>query len=210
MNSIQIFIADDHALLRSGLRLLLESQFDMHVVGEAADGTTAVRAIADLQPDVVVLDLSMPGPGGTQTIEEIRATAPGCRVLMLTMHDNGAYADACLRAGAAGYVVKTAVDTDLIVAIRAVHGGRNYLHADARVDRSGDQDRERLSARERQVLSLLARGHTSREIATAIGVGVKTVETYRARLRVKLGATTRAELVEAAHVLSSSADDEPS
>ncbi len=197
---IRVLIADDHAVLRSGLRMLLEAQHDMMVVGEAGDGSEAVRKVGDLRPDVALMDLSMPGPPSGEAIRQVLRACPSTRVLVLTMHDDAAYVTAALAAGAAGYVVKKVADTELLSAIRAVHAGRSIVDltnasgpspgaAPGRVEPPKD-----LSRREREVLRLLAQGHSNQQIADQIGVSVKTVETYRTRLRQKLGLKGRAEL----------------
>jgi DNA-binding NarL/FixJ family response regulator len=205
MTRIRILLADDHAVLRAGLRALIASQPDMDVVGEAGDGEEAVRKAVALRPDVAIVDITMPGPGGIKTIERIRRAAPATRVLVLTMHDAPAYLRAALAAGAVGYVVKRAADSELIAAIRDVHRGRTVLDASlaTQVVQSGVRRRPAaggpaaspLSPREREVLELVAQGYTNQQIADRFGLSVKTVETYRARLVEKLGLQSRAELV---------------
>jgi DNA-binding NarL/FixJ family response regulator len=205
MARIRILLADDHAVLRSGLRMLIGSQRDLEVVGEASDGDEAVRKAAVLRPDVALVDITMPGSGGIKAIERIRQAAPATRVLVLTMHDVPAYLRAALAAGATGYVVKRAADSDLLAAIRDVHRGRTVLDPalSARVVQGGVRRRgpasptatALLSQREREVLELVAQGYTNQQIADHLGLSVKTVETYRARLVEKLGLQSRAELV---------------
>ncbi|MGH7264634.1 MAG: response regulator transcription factor [Candidatus Rokuibacteriota bacterium] len=201
---IRILVADDHAVLRAGLRMLIGAQADMEVVGEAADGDAAVAAAVDAQPDVALIDITMPGGGGVRAIERIRDACPGTRVLVLTMHDLPAYLRLALAAGAAGYVVKRAADADLLSAIRAVHQGRTVVDPTlaARLIRirlrgraPGAAPASPLSPRERDVLELVAQGYTNQQIAGRFGVSVKTVETHRARLTEKLGLRSRAELV---------------
>lgn len=208
---VRLLIADDHAVLRSGLRLLLGTQRDMKVVGEAADGPDAARKAGELHPDVVLLDLSMPGPPSGDTIREVLRQSPASRVLVLTMHDDLAYRYAALAAGAAGYVVKKVADTELLSAIRAVHGGRMFVDRTRIVNLALDESKSRatdgarrrserrpppknLSKREREVLGLLAQGHSNQQIADRIGLSVKTVETYRTRLSEKLGIRGRVAL----------------
>jgi two-component system, NarL family, response regulator NreC len=190
---LRIVLADDHAVLRAGLRALIAAQPDLAVVEEAADGPEAVRKARATRPDIVVLDLTMPRTDSVATIREI--TRLGARVVVLTMHDDRAYIDAALGAGADGFVVKRAADTELLAAIRAVSRGRQFVDATSRpVDRRPRPARPRLSPREDEVLRRIAEGHTNREIASRLGVSVKTVETFRARVCQKLGLRTRAEL----------------
>ncbi|HEY6218818.1 MAG TPA: response regulator transcription factor [Gemmatimonadaceae bacterium] len=195
---IRVLIADDHTLLRSGLRMLLSTQADIAVVGEAADGTEVVRLAREIKPDVVIMDLSMPGPPSGNVIRDVRRAHPAVRVVILTMHDDAAYLRAALAAGASGYLVKRAADTELMSAVRAVHAGRTFVDFTA----SGAADaglREvpaprNLSRREREVLRLVAEGHANQQIADSLDVSVKTVETYRMRLSEKLGLRGRAAL----------------
>jgi DNA-binding NarL/FixJ family response regulator len=211
MPRIRVLIADDHAVLRAGLKLLIGAEPDMEVVGEAGDGPETVRRAHASAPDVVLLDLSMPGGRATQTIEALvrRAPSPASppHVLVLTMHDDAASMQAALLAGASGYVVKKAADIELLTAIRAVHRGRTFVdltrpgeqawdHRVRHVSRdspAGGQPRP-LSPREAEVLRLLAQGHTYQEAADHLGVSVKTIETHRKRLADKLGLKSRAEL----------------
>ena len=206
MARIRILLADDHAVLRTGLRMLISSQRDLEVVGEASDGDEAVRKATALRPDVALVDISMPGSGGIKAIERIRQAVPATRVLVLTMHDVPAYLRASLAAGASGYVVKRSADSDLLAAIRDVHRGRTVLDPSLSVRATHGSLRRRgsvdstapaalLSQREREVLELIAQGFTNQQIADHLGLSVKTVETYRARLVEKLGLQSRAELV---------------
>src|SRR2546421_8553604 len=201
MSPIRVLIADDHAVLRSGLRMLLEAQPDVEIAGEAGDGTEVSQQALALQPDVVLMDLTMPGPHSGEVIRQVVRAAPKTRVLILTMHDDPAYLASALAAGAAGYVVKKVADSELLIAIRAVHAGRTFvdltqtLTPPALPRRSGrGKQPQELSRREREVLRLLAQGHSNQQVAAQIRVSVKTVETYRTRLRVKLGLRERAEL----------------
>lgn len=208
MDKIRILLADDHAVVRAGLRMLLNAQPDMEVVGEAADGREAIEQAEKLSPDVVLLDLTMPGLGGLSALSVIRGKAPGTKVLVLTMHDDEGYLRQVLKAGGSGYVVKKAADMELLSAIRAVQRGETYVHSSLTkalveevFERRGEgkakaPDRfEELSEREKEVLRLLARGYTNQQIADALFLSVKTIETYRARLMEKLQLRTRAELV---------------
>ena len=203
MKKIRLLLADDHAILRAGLRVLLDAQPDMTVVAEAADGHEALDRALVNRPDVAVVDLTMPGMSGVQTLERLRREVPATRLLVLTMHDDPAYAGLTLAAGATGHVVKDAESSELLAAIRAVHRGRTFVHTGSDVD-SGTQLESPtmvvppLSRRERQVLELLARGHTNREVAQRLSLSVKTIETYRSRLSDKLNLHSRADLVRLA------------
>jgi two-component system, NarL family, response regulator NreC len=188
---IRVLIADDHAVLRAGLRMLLSAQPDIDIVGEAANGVEATRQASALRPDVALLDLSMPGPRSGAVIREVLRVSPETRVLILTMHDDAAYMRAAMAAGASGFLVKKAADSDLISAIRAVHAGRTLVNITQSVVAARTKA---LSRREREVLRLLAQGHSNRQIADSIRLSVKTVETYRTRLSEKLGLKGRAEL----------------
>src|SRR5690242_17642798 len=201
MTPIRLLIADDHSVLRTGLRMLLEVQRDMAVVSEAGDGVEVLQKTRELQPDVVLMDLSMPGPHSGEVIRQVQRISPKTRVLVLTMHDDPAYLVSAMAAGAAGYVVKKVADSELLSAIRAVHAGRTFVDLTqslpaprAAPDGAKAERPKELSRREREVLQLLAQGHSNQEIATQIKVSVKTVETYRTRLSQKLGLKGRAEL----------------
>ena len=200
---IRLLMADDHAVLRAGLRMLLGAEADIEIVGEAANGVEVSRLAATLRPDVVLLDLSMPGPRSGTVIRDVLRACPDARVLILTMHDDTAYMRSALAAGASGYLVKRAADSELLTAIRAVHAGRTFVDMTRSVEAPPPQARvataptarpKQLSKRERQVLSLLAQGNSNQQIADTIRLSVKTVETYRTRLSEKLGLRGRAEL----------------
>lgn len=199
MPKATIVIADDHALFRAGLRRLIAAEEDMEVVAEAAKGSELVRCL-HLKPDVALLDLSMPEQSGRHALRELKVYAPEVRVLIVTMHADRVHLQAAMKEGASGYLTKGAADVELIAAIRTVWRGGIYVDPalesrDLEPVPSAQDPAGGLSARERQVLQLLARGHTNREIGELIGVGTKTVETYRTRLLEKLGLRTRAELV---------------
>jgi len=183
VTKIRVLVADDHAVLRSGLKLLIAAEADMIVVGEASDGLEAVRRAKTTAPDVVLLDLSMPGPRATQTIADLVQLKPPPRVLVLTMHDDPTSMQAAMQAGASGYIVKKAADVELLMAIRAVRSGRTFVDLTRPGEAApGDRTEKRrppLSQRESQVLRLLARGHTNQEVGDELGVSVKTVETHR-------------------------------
>jgi len=202
--AIRVMIVDDHAILRSGVRMLLETQDDIEVVGEAEDSETAVERAGELAPDVVLLDISMPGGSGIQAIDRLREVSPVSRIIILTMHDDQAYLRSALASGAAGYMVKTGADSELLNAIRTVHRGRTFVDVSlgegaippgAVEPRAEGAAAATLSSRERQVLELVAYGHTHKEIAERLEVSVKSVETYRSRVADKLGLRSRAELV---------------
>ena len=209
LKKIRVLIADDHAILRSGLRLLLNSQPDMEVVAEAQDARGAIEEARTKHPHIAILDITMPGISGVEAIKEIRSVSPQTQVIILTMHPTPAYLEAALDAGCAGYVLKRSLDSDLIGAIRTVHSGENFVDRELtthlvrratgkssiqRVLAADAQDL--LSTRELQVLRLLAAGHTNQEIADQIFVSIKSVETYRARLFEKIGVKRRHELVK--------------
>ncbi|MGE5640093.1 MAG: response regulator [Clostridia bacterium] len=192
MSEIRVLIADDHGIVAEGLRRLVEAEPDMRVVGCVEDGREAVRLARQASPDVVVMDLSMPELNGADATRAIVGEVAGCRVLVLSMYADREYVRRALKAGATGYVVKRSAAKDLVEAIRAAHAGQRYLSsrvADAVLEEGGE-DRDalgRLSAREREVLQLIAEGRTGAEIAGRLSLSQKTVETYRARLIEKLG-----------------------
>jgi two-component system, NarL family, response regulator NreC len=209
MTTCRVLLADDHAVLRAGLRLLLDKQPDLEVVGEAGDGREALLLAQALQPDLILLDLSMPGLSGMDALPALRKVLPNARILVLTMHDDESYLRQALKHGASGYVLKKAADTELLNAVQAVRRGEVYLHSavmrnllsDLMRDAAGtaeDDPWQALSEREYEVMKLVARGHTNAEIASALSLSVKTVETYRSRGMEKLGLRTRAQLVQAA------------
>jgi two-component system response regulator NreC len=203
VKKIRLLLADDHAILRAGLRMLLDAQPDMLVVGEAADGEEAVRRALVTRPDVAVVDLTMPGLSGVETLQRLRRELPSARLLVLTMHEDPGYARMAQAAGASGHVIKDSDSSELLSAIRAVHRGRTFVQIGAgagaeTLDLAALPAMPTLSPRELQVLRLLARGHTNREVAALLTLSVKTVETHRSRLGDKLGTRTRAELVRIA------------
>lgn len=208
MEKINILLADDHAVLRAGLRALLNAEPDMSVVGEAGDGESAIRQVKNLSPDVVVLDLSMPGMNGLDVLEHITAVYFDTKVLVLTMHTEKQYIVRVIEAGGAGYVLKSAADRDLVDAIRQVHRGKTYLYPEAaqvlldhyrqQASRSAapQDELDSLSEREREVLTLTAQGYSSREIGEKLIISPKTVDTYRQRLMEKLELHNRVALVQ--------------
>ena len=197
MNRTRVLIADDHALVRSGLRALLEAQPEIQIVGEAEDGVAALERCRNLKPDIVVMDLTMPGRGGINATEDIRRECPDTRVVVLTMHDDEAYVRMARLAGAGGFVLKKALATELIRAILAVRAGQTYFPASALSSepKAGVAPMDLITDREREVLSLIALGHTTVEIADRLHISEKTVETHRAHIVAKLGLRTRADLV---------------
>ncbi|VTS04448.1 response regulator transcription factor [Tuwongella immobilis] len=202
MSKTTVVIADDHAILRDGLRTLFQAHADLEVVGEAADSNSVVQVVRESRPQVLCLDLSMPGGTGVRTIERVRAESPSTRILILTMHNDPAYLRVSLAAGAKGFMLKSTPVNELIDAIRKVASGERVIDP-ALPERgtnllpaiSANDPLATLSRREREVLDLLAQGHTHQEIAEKLFVSVKTVETYRARLREKTGLKTRADYV---------------
>ena len=205
----RILLADDHAVLRAGLRLLLEKQPDFEVVGEAGNGDEALKLATTLQPDVILLDLNMPEMDGLTAIPKLHEQSPHSRILILTMHDDANYLKQALHSGAAGYVLKQAVDTELLLALRAVLRGEVYVHSamtqkllDQVVNPTAEPDAtdpwQGLSEREYDVLKRVALGYTNAEIADELFLSAKTVETYRARGMEKLNVETRAQLVKSA------------
>ena len=207
MKKIKILLADDHAVLRSGLKLLLNSQPDMEVLGEAKDGLEAINKAVELCPDIVLMDISMPGIAGLEATKRIKAKCPKIKILVLTMHDDENYLEEFLRRGASGYVVKKVADTELTAAIRAVSRDEivlqstatkklinNYLNISSSPKKRSEQENP-LSEREQQVLKLIALGHTNKEISNTLFISIKTVETHRTRIMQKLNLNTRAQLV---------------
>ncbi len=208
MSPITILIVDDHAMVRKGLRLALESQPDLKVVGEAGNVNEAMDTAERTRPQIITLDLTMPGASGVSAIGKIRAMVPQARIIVVSMHDDPAYVRSAIAIGASGYVNKSAADTELISAIRAVAKGRVFVDVgDAATLESilsspapsaGKTPVDTLSEREREVLQQVAKGYTNQQIADDIGLSVKTVESYRARLMKKLGLKERADLVRLA------------
>jgi DNA-binding NarL/FixJ family response regulator len=199
---MRLLIADDHGVVRGGLRLLLDRQPDMEVVGEAADGAEAVSEVVAQQPDLAILDVAMPRLTGLQATREIKRRAPGVDVLILSMHDDERYLFEALKAGAGGYVLKQKADQDLVDAVRAVARGESFLTNSAMgslvrewMADGSPGPREPLTPREQQVLKLIAEAHTNREISEFLGLSEKTVEHHRSSILRKLGMRDRVELV---------------
>jgi DNA-binding NarL/FixJ family response regulator len=200
---IKVLLADDHSIVREGLRRIVEESGDMEVVAEAADGREALRQVEGAAPDVAVVDISMPGIDGLEVVGRLKESHPGLPVLILTMHEEAQYIVRAIEAGAMGYLTKQSAPEQLVTAIRKVHQGQRYMTDEAtealalRIAR-GSRDKtplDSLSMRELQVLRRLAMGHTNREIAQAYSLSIKTVDTYRARLLKKLDLRNNAELI---------------
>ncbi len=198
---IGVLIADDHGIVRSGLRMLLERQPDLKVVGEAEDGVQALELAQAEHPDVAVLDVSMPRMTGIQAAREIGAHSPETRVLLLSMHDDDRYFLEGLKAGASGYVLKRAADSDLIEAVRTVAAGRRFFSGEGQRElarewtEGRDETRDPLTPRELEVVKLIAEAHTNKQIAETLRLSEKTVESHRSNVFAKLGMRDRVELV---------------
>lgn len=210
ITKIHILVADDHAVLRSGLKMLLDAETDMEVIGEAGMAWEALDVAKRVKPDLCLLDLSMPGVGGLEIIPDLKKAVMSMRILVLTMHDDESYVREVLKSGAHGYILKKAADTELLTAIRYVAQGKIYLDPSLthvliddlyRTDKDGgripgsEQGAIPLSERETEVLVLVAKGYTNQQIADSLVVSIKTVETHRSRIRKKLGLHRRSELV---------------
>jgi two-component system response regulator NreC len=205
VSKIRVLIADDHAVVRTALRALLEAQPDVEVIGEAEDGTVVERLCRDLAPDVALLDLTMPGRSGVAAAADVVKSCPRTKVVVLTMHEEPAYVRLAAASGASGYVSKRALATELVDAIRLVHRGGRYTTPELAAafeegepafrERGTNVGPETLSDREREVTRLIALGYTNAEIAAELHISRKTVETHRAHILAKLGLRTRADLV---------------
>jgi len=199
---IKVLLADDHSIVRAGLRRIVEESGEMHVVAEADDGREAIQLVQKTDPDVAVVDISMPGLDGLEVIGRLRTLRPKLPILVLTMHEEGQYVVRAIQAGAMGYLTKQSAPEQLVKAIRKIYDGQRYITDEAaeslalRVAKgsNGKSPLDSLSMRELQVLRRLAMGHTNREIASAYHISIKTVDTYRARLLKKLGLRNNAEL----------------
>ena len=194
---MRILLADDHRLVRDGLEAVLAKEPGLTVVGAADDGEEAVAKVAELRPDVVVMDVSMPGSSGIEATRRIMAASREARVIALSMHADCRYVQAMLEAGAAGYLLKNAASDELVRAIRAVADGKIYVSQGLDVGaRGGGPQSTELTSREREVVQLLAEGRTSRDAATHLGVATSTVETHRRQIMAKLGIHSVAELTK--------------
>ncbi|MGH3023958.1 MAG: response regulator [Gaiellaceae bacterium] len=200
--TLRVVIVDDHAVVRTGLRLLLDAQEDIETVGEAGTAKEAVLEVRARKPDVVLMDVGLPDKSGVEAIPDVLAEASDAKVLMLSMEDDPSYVRQAFAAGASGYVLKEAADAELVTALRQVALGERYVHpalgariATADAEAAARADADPLSEREREVLRLLALGHTNQEIAKMLFISVRTAETHRAHIMQKLRLATRAELV---------------
>jgi two-component system response regulator NreC len=199
---IKVVLIDDHAVVRSGLRLLLDSEEDMEVVGEGGNAKDAIFRARALKPDVILLDVVMPGESGVEVLPRLLKESPDSKVLVLSMQDDPSYVREAFAAGASGYVLKEAADEEVVSAIREIAGGGRYVHpalgarmVAAEAEERAAAEADPLSEREREVLRLLALGHTNQEIAQELYISVRTAESHRAHIMQKLRLSTRAELV---------------
>jgi DNA-binding NarL/FixJ family response regulator len=202
--SIGVLLVDDHAILRDGLKTLLEAQSDLRVVGEAVNGRDAITAAAELRPEVIVMDISMPDMNGVEAARRIHLAHPETRIVMLSMHGNAEHVYRALEAGASGYLLKESAGNELVAAIRAVHAGRRYLTEKVNElviagylgERRAASPLESLSKRERDILQHVVDGRSNKDVARLLNISIKTVETYRSRMLQKLGIRNVAELVK--------------
>jgi len=205
MAKIRVLVVDDHAMFREGIRALLEGYDDVEIVGEATEGREAIEKVCQLAPQVVLMDIAMPVMGGLEATRRIQKETPNARVLVLTQHEDSEYILSLLRAGAKGYISKTATASELVSAIRTVHKGESFLYPSAAttlieeyLTRVGGEknEYERLTDREREILQLVAEGRTNREIADSLFISVKTVLRHRTNIMEKLGFHNRTELIK--------------
>lgn len=206
MAKIRVLLADDHAIVREGVKMILIKEPDIEVVGEASDGQEALDLVDRLKPGVVVMDISMPGMGGIEATQHVRERHPGVNVLALTMHEDESYVFKLLRAGASGYVLKRAAAQDLVQAVRAAAKGEAFLYPSVarkvvedylkRVETGEDRERyDGLTEREKEILTVIAQGLSNQQIAQKLYISIKTVQTHRAHILEKLGLHDRTELV---------------
>ncbi len=205
--AIRILIADDHGVIRAGLRALFQVEPDLEVVGDARDSEETLRQALELRPDLVLLDITMPGAGGIEITRQLKKTMPEVRILILTLHEGVSILREAIGAGASGYIIKRAVDVELLNAIHTVARGEMYVHPSmaqallkdmAPPPPAGTAEAAALTRRELEVLRLVAQGYTNRQIAKTLTLSIRTVDTHRANLMNKLGASNRADLIQCA------------
>lgn len=204
MDKIRVLLVDDHAIMREGIRALLSLQEDIEIVADASNGTEAVETSLRLHPDVVLMDIAMPGMDGLEATRRITKQNPKTKVLILTQYDNKEYILSAIKAGSSGYLPKRALGSELVAAIRAVYRGESFLYPSAatalmedyRQQVKGEDDYDQLTPREREILKLIAEGRTSQEIADSLVISLKTVLGHRSRLMEKLGLKNRTELIK--------------
>ncbi|MEK6581827.1 MAG: response regulator transcription factor [Nitrospirota bacterium] len=207
MSKTRVMIVDDHALVREGIAAFLKMSADIEVIGEAADGIEAIEGVKKLNPDIVIMDIAMPKLGGLEALVEIKKINPDVKVLVLTQYEDKEYIKRFLKAGASGYMLKRAVGLDLLNAIKAISSGEAYLHPSiaasvideyvgSNKNKASDDPYEALTDREKQVLKLIAEGHTSKEIADILGISAKTAVAHQTNLSEKLDIHTRAGLIK--------------
>lgn len=202
MNKIKVLLVDDHAIMRDGIRAILSLHDDIDLVGEASEGQEAIEKTRELSPDVVIMDVAMPDMDGIEATRRIRKESPNVKIIMLTQYDNKEYVLSAIKAGAAGYVPKRALGSELVSAVRAANRGESFLYPSAAAALIDDYRRqastadpyEQLTPREREILKLIAEGHTSREIADKLFISLKTVTGHRTKIMEKLGLRNRTEL----------------
>jgi DNA-binding NarL/FixJ family response regulator len=204
MEKIKILIADDHTIMRDGIRALLSLQEDVEIVGEASTGQEAIEKASEFSPDLIIMDISMPGMDGLEATRRILKQNPKAKILILTQHDDKEYVLSAIKAGCAGYLPKRALGSELVSAIRAIYHGDSFLYPsvaselikDYRSHAQVSDSHDQLTAREREVLKLIAEGHTSREIAEMLFISLKTVMGHRTKIMDKLGIHNRTELIK--------------
>lgn len=205
---IRILVVDDHPILRKGLQLVIKTQKDMEVVGEAGSVSEAIQLLRELNPDLIILDLSLPDRSGIEFIREIKTHCAGVRILVLTIHDDETYIKKVFTDGGNGYLLKKAVDAELLLAVRAVNRGEMFLDSsltrsfiqgmmgDASIEKGDEKSRDKLSTRQREILMMIAQGYTDRQIAEKLYISIKTVESHKARIKEKLNVIQRSDLVK--------------
>jgi two-component system, NarL family, response regulator NreC len=201
-DTLRVLVVDDHAVVRAGLRLLIDREDGLAVVDEASDANEAIFRALEHKPDVLLIDVTLPGESGIEAIPKLLAASPGMKILVLSMHDDPRYVREAFSAGASGYVLKEAADAEVVAAIREVASGGSYVNptlgarlVSAEAKEQAEARADPLSEREHEVLRLLALGHTNQEIAKSLYISVRTAETHRAHIMQKLGLASRAELV---------------